>query len=59
MPKNVILFLFNRRCKNGSILREMPNQEGDEESEDDHHEEQAACYFRYMPELRHEDVQNR
>jgi len=37
----------------------MPRKEGDEEPQIDYHEEQQARDTRHLPELRHQNVQDR
>ena len=44
---------------NGGVLRKVQVEEADEESHGDHNEEQEAGDHRDLPDLRHEDVQDR
>ena len=48
-----------RRLEYAGLLREVPHQEGNEEPKEHHHEERQTGNPGRMPDLWHEDVQNR
>ncbi len=51
--------LAERRFTRAGLLREVPGEEGDEESQGDLYEEREASHPRSLPGLRHEDVPHR
>ncbi len=48
-----------KEVQDGSILRKVPIEEGDEESQSNYNEEQETRDFGDLPDLRNQDVQNR
>ncbi len=48
----MVYLSYSKEVSHGSLLREVPLKEGDEESQSYDHEEQKARYHRYLSHLR-------
>ncbi len=51
--------MFKGRYIDGSILHEVPGQEGNQEAEEDHHEERETSDKRCLFQVWNEGIQNR
>jgi hypothetical protein len=50
---------MKERWIHGSVLREVQRKKGNERPKERDNEERQTGYSRHLPDLRHQDVQNR